>query len=114
MLSHDLVQSETYGPYRLQREMASDSENDDLLPRFTIDSQTDRQYNRFNATGTELTVRLLPSAVEDNSDAIRHFQASVIDLFQYALRNCADSDMVGITIHNDVNLLDKAIGMFQT
>jgi hypothetical protein len=63
---------------------SSDSENDDVLPRFTIDSETDRQYNRFNATGTELTVRLLPPAVGDNSDAITHFQASVNDLFQYA------------------------------
>jgi hypothetical protein len=91
--------------------MASESENDDLLPRFTIDSETDRQYNRFNATGTQLTVRLLPPAVGDDSDAITHFQASVNDLFQHALRNCTDSDMVGITIHNEVNLLDKAIGI---
>jgi hypothetical protein len=90
---------------------SSDSENDDVLPRFTIDSETDRQYNRFNATGTEVTVRLLPPAAGDDSDAITHFQASVNDLFQYALRNCADSNMVGITIHNVVNLLDKAIGI---
>ena len=33
------------------------------------------------------------------------------DLFEYALRNVADSDMVGITIHNEVNLLDKPIGI---
>ena len=32
------------------------------------------------------------------------------DLFGYALRN-VDSDMVGVTIHNVVNLLDKAIGI---
>jgi hypothetical protein len=35
----------------------------------------------------------------------------VNDLFEYALRNSEDSDMVGITIHNEVNLLDKAIGI---
>jgi len=35
--------------------MASD---DDVVPRFTIDSETDRQYTRFNARGTELTVGL--------------------------------------------------------
>ena len=40
-----------------------------------------------------------------------HFQASVTDLFEYALRNVADSDMVGITIHNEVNLLDNPIGI---
>ena len=33
------------------------------------------------------------------------------DLFDYALRNVDDSDMVGVTIHNEVNLLDKAIGI---
>ena len=42
--------------------MASqDFENvEDILPRFTIDSETTRQYRRFNAVGTELTVRMLP------------------------------------------------------
>jgi len=42
--------------------MASqDFENDDdILPIFTIDSETTRQYRRFNAVGTELTVRMLP------------------------------------------------------
>ena len=33
------------------------------------------------------------------------------DLFEYALRNVSDSDMVGITIHNEINLLDKPIGI---
>jgi len=35
----------------------------------------------------------------------------VNDLFEYALRNVDDSDMMGVTIHNEVNLLDKAIGI---
>ena len=52
----------------------------------------------------ELTVRLLPPAVGDNQDALKHFQASVNDLFDYALRNVDDSDMVGVTIHNEFNL----------
>jgi len=52
--------------------MASDSENDDLVsisseasdgvddevPRFTNDCETTRQYTRFNAVSTELTVCL--------------------------------------------------------
>ena len=88
--------------------MASDG---DVVPRFTIDSETDRQYSRFKARGTELTVRLLLPTIEDNQDAITHFQTSVFDLFDYALRNVDDSDMVGVTIHNEVNLLDKAIGI---
>ena len=64
--------------------------------------------SRFNARGTELTVRLLPPAVEDNQDAITHFQTSVNDLFDYALRNVDDTDMVGVTIHNEVNLLRQS------
>jgi len=91
--------------YRIS--MASD--DDDVVPRFTIDSETDRQHSRFNARGTELTVRLLTPAVGDNQETITHFQASVNDLFDYALRNVDDSDMVGVTIHNEVKLLDKAI-----
>jgi len=74
--------------------MASD--DDDVVLRFTIDSETDRQYSRFNARNTELIVRLLPPAVGDNQEAITHFQASVNDLFDYALRNVDDPDMVGV------------------
>ena len=78
--------------------MASqDFENDeDILPRFTIDSETNRQYKRFNAVGTELTVRLLPPALGDDSDAVTHFQVSVNDVFDYALTDVNDADMVGI------------------
>jgi len=89
---------------------ASDDVNNDVV-RFTIDSETNRQYRRFNAVGTELIVRLLPPAVGDDSDAITHFQASVNDLFDYDLRDVDDADMVGITIRNEVNLLDKPIGI---
>jgi hypothetical protein len=90
---------------------ASDDENEFAVPRFTIDSETNRQYSRINAVGTELTVRLLPPAVGDDSDAITPFQASVNDLFDYVLRSVNASDMVGLTIHNEVNMLDKAIGI---
>ena len=40
-----------------------------------------------------------------------HFLASVSDLFEYALQNCDDSDIFGITISNEVNVADKAIGI---
>ena len=33
------------------------------------------------------------------------------DLCEHALRNCDDSDMVGISIRNKVNMRDKAIGI---
>ena len=51
----------------------SSEENELTVPRFTIDSEITRQYRRFNAVGTELTVLLLPPAVGDDSDAVSHF-----------------------------------------
>jgi len=33
-------------------------------PRFTIDGEINKQYKRFNAVGTQLTVRLLPHSRE--------------------------------------------------
>ena len=56
-------------------------------------------------------MRLLPPAAGDSSDAITHFQASVNDLFDYALRGVNDSDMFGITFRNEVNFQDKPIGI---
>jgi len=91
--------------------IASTEENELTLPRFTTDGEITRQYRRFNAVGTELTVRLFTPAVGDDSDAMSHFQASVTDLFEYALRNSRDSDMVGLTIRNELNMQDKAIGI---
>ena len=68
----------------------SNGVHDDEVVRFTIDSETHRQYWRFNAVGTELTVRLLPPAQGDASDALTHFQANVNDLFDYALRDVSE------------------------
>ena len=90
-------------------DIVSDEENELTVPRFTIDVEITRQYRRFNAVGTELTVRLLTPALGDDSVAMTHFQASVTDLFEYALRNCRDSDMVGLAIRNEVNMQDKAL-----
>jgi len=87
------------------------NEDEIELPIFTIDGEINRQYRRFNAEGTQLTVRLLPPHEGEDSNPMSHFLASVTDLFEYALRNCDDSDMVGITISNEVNIADKAIGI---
>ena len=57
-----------------------------------------RQYRRYNAIGTQLTVRLLPP--EENSEAVGYFLASVNELFDYVLLDVSDEDMVGITIKN--------------
>jgi len=47
----------------------------------------------------------------DNSGTVGHFLASVNELFEYALQDVSDSDMVGITIQNQVNETDKPIGI---
>jgi len=47
----------------------------------------------------------------DYSVPIGNFLASVNDLLDYDLQNVIDSDMVGITIHNQVNQDDKLIGI---
>ena len=59
--------------------------------------------------GTQLLVRLLPTS--DATDNVRHFLASLNDLFRHALQNLSDSDMVGIKIQNRVNQNDKPIGI---
>jgi hypothetical protein len=94
----------------MQREFEL-GEDDIELPRFTIDGEISRRYRRFNAVGTQLTVRLLPPNEGEDSNPLSHFMTSVTDLFEYALRNCDDSDMLGITISNEVNVHNKALGI---
>ena len=60
--------------------------------RFEIEGEITRQYRRFNAVGTQLTVRLQPPSSEENP--VSYFLASVQDLFQHALQDVSDSDMV--------------------
>ena len=91
--------------------LGSINEDEIELPRFTINVEINRQYRRFGAEGRQVTVRLLQPHEEEDSNPMSHFMASVTDLFEYALRNCDDSDMVGITITNEVNVPDKAIGI---
>jgi hypothetical protein len=79
-------------------------------PRFQIESEIQRRYHSFNATGTQLTVRLLPP-LPPSTDPVSHFLASVTEMTEYAVRNTRDSDMVGLTIRNTVNMQDKAIGI---
>ena len=62
--------------------------------RFKIKGDVTRQYRRFNAVGTQLTVRLQPPLDEENP--VSHFLASVNDLFEHALQGVSDSDMVGL------------------
>jgi len=66
-----------------------------MSKRFTVDGEINRQYSHFNATGTQLSLRLLPPPPDSNP--VTHFLDSMSDLFEYALRNCNESDMVGVT-----------------
>ena len=68
-----------------------------------------QHYRRFNAVGTQLTVRLQPPLDEENP--VSHFLASVNELFEHALQGVSDSDIVGITMQNEVNQNDKPIGI---
>jgi len=80
-------------------------------PKFIIEGEIQRRHQRFNAVRTQLTVQVLSPHVGGDTDPVSHFVASVADLVGYAVRNCRDSDMVGITIRNEVNLQDRAIGI---
>jgi len=81
--------------------------------RFTVEEEQTRLYRRFNAQGTQLTVRLLPppEGEDENPNPMSHFLDSVTELFEYALRDLEDSDMVGITISNEVEVKDRTIGI---
>jgi len=87
------------------------SQDDNEPQRFTIEEEQTRQYRRFNARGTQLTVRLLPPPEGDDPNPMSHFLDSVTELFEHALRDLEDSDMVGITISNEVEVKDRAIGI---
>jgi hypothetical protein len=72
-----------------------------MARRFEIEDTITRRYSRFNAMGTQLVVRLLPPS--NAREPVSHFLASVNDIFEHALQNLSDSDMVGITIQKRVN-----------
>jgi hypothetical protein len=76
----------------------------------TVEDESNRDYRRFNMVGTELTVRLAPPHEQDGIDPVAHSLESMTENFEYALRNSNDSDMVGISIHNEMNQNDKPIG----
>jgi hypothetical protein len=56
---------------------------------FAIESEIRKQYARFNAVGTQLTVRVLPPH-DLNVSIASHFQDSVMRLLDYALRGNED------------------------
>jgi len=80
-------------------------------PRFTVEEEQTRLYRRFNAQGTQHSVRLLPPPDGQDSNPMSQFLDSVTELFDYGLRDLEDSDMVGITISNEVEVKDRALGI---
>jgi len=80
-------------------------------PRFTFEEEQTRLYRRFNAQGTQLTVRLLLPPEGQDSKPMSYFLDGVTELFDYALRDLEDSDMVRITISNEVEVKDITIGI---
>ena len=54
-------------------------------------------------------MRLIPPAV--NTNPVAQFLACVNDIIEHVLRDVDDSDIVGITIPNQVNQKDKQIGI---
>jgi len=66
-----------------------------MARRFEIMDTNTRQYRRYNAVGRQLTVCLIPPS--DNANPVAHFLTSVNNLFEHALRDVDDSDMVVMT-----------------
>jgi hypothetical protein len=81
-----------------------------MAHRFEIVREIRREYRRFGTVGTQFTVRLNPPSDVD-LNPIDHFLASINDVFDHALQDVQDSDMVGIALRNEVNQSDKPIGL---
>ena len=97
-------------------QMSDDSTTPPPTPpshRFIIEDEQTRLYRRFNAQGTQRTVRLLPppEGQQGDSNPMSQFLDSVSELFEHSLRDLEDSDMVGITISNEAAATDRAIGI---
>jgi hypothetical protein len=79
---------------------------------FTVLSEVDRHYTRFNAYMRELTVRVMSPVLESAGarDPTRYFANSVKALFKYTVRDLDPSDVVGISIRKNENQLDSPYG----
>ena len=58
----------------------------------------------------QIRVHLNPPTDID-TNPVDHFLASVNDLFEDALQDVADADMVGVTIQNEGNQSNRPIGI---
>ena len=69
-----------------------------------------REYSRFNTRGTHWKVRLNPPPETPLPDPVTHFVGSMNNLFYNVLEDVSDDDMVGITIHKEINQSNNPIG----
>jgi hypothetical protein len=76
--------------------------------RFKVQCENYVEYRRFGAFARSLTVQLLPPPVA--GDSVSHFVKNVKDVW-YGMRDCADSDMVGVIFRNQDTL--RVTGMSQ-
>ena len=76
--------------------------------KFDIIEEQTSEYRRSNTRSTQWKVRL--NLLPTNSAPTNYFVASVNELFDHMFDNVNDGDMVGITIHNEINQSDKSIG----
>jgi hypothetical protein len=90
-------------------EMSQPFEELEAQPFEILEVQT-REYSIFNRLGTQWNVRLNPPPEKSLPDPVAHFVDSMNNLFDRVLQDVGDTDMVGITIHNEVNQSDKHIG----
>lgn len=74
----------------------------------TIEQQR-MEYGRFDMRGTQWKVRLKPPPTSGTAEPNTHFIATTNELFYHLMDNVGDGDMVGITIHNEVNQIDILI-----
>ena len=77
---------------------------------FDIVNEVMRHYRRSDIIGTQHTLRFITQPKADTNTVI-NFLARVNDLFEHAVQDVTDGDMVGMSIHGEVNQNDKSIGI---
>ena len=81
-----------------------------MSQRFEVLEEISREYRCFKTTGRQIRVGLNPPT-DPKTNPVEHFLASVNDLFEHVLQTVGDADMVGVTIHNEVNQSDRPVGI---
>lgn len=68
------------------------------------------EYRLFEVIGTQHTVRYI-TQTKANTNRVINFLARVNDLFEHAVQDVTDGDMVCMAIPGEVNQNDKSIGI---